>query len=74
MGMIILINPPSGEKYYTGAPGDFAPEMQKRNQKPSKIKNGPLKIAIDCNIKIKSVHSVQCCRFSQWDVKSNPRK
>ena len=30
-------------KKYTGAPGDFAPEMQKKS--PGK------KIAIDCNVK-----------------------
>ena len=53
-------------KNYMRAPGDFAPEMQKRAlEKKKKI----LKIAIDCNVK-----PVQCCRFSQWDVKSSPRK
>ena len=31
-------------KYYTGAPGDFAPEMQKRALEKKKI-------AIDCNVK-----------------------
>ena len=31
-----------------GAPGEFAPEMQK---KPSKKKKEPLKIAINCNVK-----------------------
>ena len=53
-------------KNYPGAPGVFAPEMQKK--KPSKINKEPLKIAIDCSVK-----PVQCCRFSQWDVKSSPR-
>ena len=33
---------------YKGAPGDFAPEMQKR---ALKNKKEPLKIAIDCNVK-----------------------
>ena len=46
-------------KKYKGAPGDFAPEMQTR---ALKNKQEPLKIARDCN--------VQCCIFSQWDVKS----
>ena len=35
-------------KNYTGAPGDFAPEMQKRALENPKE---PLKIAIDCNVK-----------------------
>ena len=35
-------------KYYTGAPGDFAPEVQKR---ALENKKEPLKIAIDCNVK-----------------------
>ena len=42
-------------KNYTGAPCDFAPEMQKRaleNKKRAlKNKKEPLKIAIDCNVK-----------------------
>ena len=53
-------------KQYTGAPGDFAPEMQKRaleNQKE------PLKI--HHRLPCKSLN-IQCCRFSQWDV--SPRK
>ena len=35
-------------KNYTGVPGDFAPEMQKKNPRNKKE---PLKIAIDCNVK-----------------------
>ena len=38
---------------YTGAPDDFAPVMQKKE--PSKIKNEPLKIAIDCNVQACSI-------------------
>ena len=34
---------------YTEAPGDFAPEMQKRALE--KRKKEPLKITIDCNVK-----------------------
>ena len=37
-------------KNYTGAPGDFVPEMKKKKA-PSKLKKEPLKIAIDCNVK-----------------------
>ena len=40
-------------KNYMGAPSDFAPEMQKK--KPSKFKKEPLKIAIDCNVKVCSM-------------------
>ena len=54
-------------KSYTGVPGDFAPEMQKK--KTSKIKREPLEIAIDCNVKACSM-----LQISQWDVKSSPRK
>ena len=36
-------------KNYTGASGDFAPEMQKKSPPKKKKKN--LKIAIDCNVK-----------------------
>ena len=35
-------------KNYMGAPGDFAPEMQKKSPRKSKR---ALKIAIDCNVK-----------------------
>ena len=40
-------------KNYTGALGDFAPEMQKRALQ--KKKKEPLKIAIDCNVKAYSM-------------------
>ena len=65
---------PAGKKLHgSGAPGDFAPFL-KCKKEPSKIKRELLKIAIDCNVKACSVFTVQCCRFSQWDVKSSPRK
>ena len=35
---------------YTGAPGDFAPVMQKKSPRKKKKKE-PLKIAIDSNVK-----------------------
>ena len=42
---------------YTGVPGDFAPEMQKKRTLENKKE--PLKIAIDCNVKLKACSMLQ---------------
>ena len=52
-------------KNYTGALGDFASQMQKgafENQK---------RVPENCH-RLQCKKPVQCCRFSQWDVKSSP--
>ena len=71
MGMIILINLSfQGKNNYTGGSGRFRPRNAKKS--PRKKKRPPENChRLQC--KSLSVHSVQCCRFSQWDVKSNPR-
>ena len=57
-----------GKELHRGS-GRFRPQNAKKEL--SKIKKEPLKI---CHrLQCKSL-SVQFCRFSQWDVKSSPRK
>ena len=56
-------------KNYKGAPGDFAPEMQKR---ALKNKKEPLKIAIDCNVK--SLFNVADLVNWMWKVAPQNKK